>query len=115
MPYIVVLVLSTLRLAYDNRIPKYQVITTSISMKTLYQRSITHPGNISSEKLSLYQRRFEEGYDLPDEEYITWLKINHPESFAEQSNDNNNNGETDSLTLADAFLRCACSFTSCYS
>ena len=39
----VVLVLSTLRLAYNNRIPKYQVITTSISMKTLYQRSMTHP------------------------------------------------------------------------
>ena len=27
---------------------------------------------------------------------------NHPESFAEQSNDNDNNGETDSLTLANA-------------
>ena len=27
-----------------------------------------------------YARRYEEGYDLPDKHYETWLKINHPES-----------------------------------
>ena len=32
---------------------------------------------------------------------MEWLKVNHPETLAEQSNDNND--ETDSVTLADAF------------
>ena len=72
-----------------------------INEKTLPE--INDSSNISSKKRSLYQRRFEEGYDLPDEEYTKWLKVNYPESFVEQSNDNDNNGETDSLTLADAF------------
>jgi len=27
-----------------------------------------------------YARRYEEGYDLPDEHYEAWLKINHPQS-----------------------------------
>ena len=31
------------------------------------------------------------------------LKVNHPELLVEQFNDNDKNGETDSLTLADAF------------
>ena len=31
------------------------------------------------EQLKLFQHRFEEGYDLKDPEYITWLKIHHPE------------------------------------
>ena len=39
---------------------------------------INDSSNVSSEKLSLYQRRFEEEYDLPDEEYTKWLKVNHP-------------------------------------
>ena len=30
------------------------------------------------EQLKLFQHRFEEGYDLKDPEYITWLKIHHP-------------------------------------
>jgi len=25
-----------------------------------------------------YQRRYEEGFDLPDKQYEAWLKINHP-------------------------------------
>ena len=27
----------------------------------------------SPEKLALFQRRYEEGYDLPDKEYVDWL------------------------------------------
>ena len=27
----------------------------------------------------LYQRRYEEGYDLPDSQYAKWLAINHPQ------------------------------------
>ena len=33
----------------------------------------------TSEQQSLYKRRFEEGYDLPDPDYLAWLKIVHPE------------------------------------
>ena len=28
-----------------------------------------------------YARRFTEGFDLPDEQYEAWLRINHPEQF----------------------------------
>jgi len=31
----------------------------------------------SAEEL-LFSRRFENGYDLPDPQYIRWLKIHHP-------------------------------------
>ena len=32
----------------------------------------------SAEKIALFQRRFEEGYDLPDTEYLQWLHETHP-------------------------------------
>ena len=35
--------------------------------------------SISPEKAALFQRRFEEGYDLPDDEYVKWLHETHPE------------------------------------
>ena len=35
---------------------------------------------IDSEKEELYKRRFEEGYDIYDCEYLEWLEKNHPES-----------------------------------
>ena len=34
----------------------------------------------NSEKEELYQKRFEEGYDIYDSEYLEWLENNHPES-----------------------------------
>jgi len=34
----------------------------------------------SPEKEVLYQKRFEEGYNVRDPDYITWVKINHPTS-----------------------------------
>ncbi len=39
--------------------------------------------NFSSEKEDLFKRRFEEGYDLPDEEYSKWLESNHPLPISE--------------------------------
>ena len=33
----------------------------------------------SPEKEKCFARRFEEGYDIQDTEYIAWIKINHPE------------------------------------
>ena len=32
-----------------------------------------------AERVALYERRYEEGYDLPDEEYSRWLRETHPE------------------------------------
>ena len=34
----------------------------------------------SKEQEQLYQRRYEEGYDLMDPQYLRWLEIHHPES-----------------------------------
>ena len=38
---------------------------------------------ISPEKEALFQRRYKEGYDIPDDEYIKWLRDNHPEDAVE--------------------------------
>jgi len=32
----------------------------------------------TSEEKALYERRFQEGYDIPDPSYLAWLKITHP-------------------------------------
>jgi len=32
-----------------------------------------------AERVVLYKHRYEEGYDLPDEEYLRWLRETHPE------------------------------------
>ena len=34
----------------------------------------------SPEKEALYQKRYDEGYDLKDPEYVAWLKMNHPDA-----------------------------------
>ena len=34
----------------------------------------------SKEQGALYQRRYEEKYDIKDPDYLTWVKINHPET-----------------------------------
>ena len=48
-----------------------------------------------AEKLALFQRRYEEGYNIPDEEYMQWLDKTHPNA----GNDIGNN----SLSLMDYF------------
>ena len=48
-----------------------------------------------AEKIALFQRRCEEGYDLPDEEYIQWLHETHPDAENTSGNDN--------VSLADSF------------
>ena len=55
---------------------------------------------LSPETMSLYQRRLENGYDLPDEQYMEWLKVHHPEMFADLYN---RNGEIDVVSLTHAF------------
>ena len=37
-------------------------------------------GGISNSNEALYQRRYEEGYDLFDPEYVSWLEQHHPEA-----------------------------------
>ena len=32
------------------------------------------------EKEKLFAKRFEEGYDIQDQEYTAWIKINHPDA-----------------------------------
>ena len=34
----------------------------------------------NDEKESLYRKRYDEGYDVFDDEYVEWLRYNHPES-----------------------------------
>jgi len=45
------------------------------------QAAVTNsdPPVFSKEKEALYQRRFEEKYDIKDPEYLAWVKLNHPE------------------------------------
>ena len=37
--------------------------------------------SISPEKVVLFQQKFKEGYDLPDDKYIKWLHETYPESI----------------------------------
>jgi len=46
----------------------------------------------------LFQQQFSEGYDFPDDEYMMWLKENHPETFVEIYG-----SEVVSISIADAF------------
>ena len=41
--------------------------------------------SLSSEMVARFERRFEEGYDLPDNEYMKWLRHAHPESVLNQT------------------------------
>jgi len=34
--------------------------------------------NLSHEQVQLFEKRYEEGYDLPDPVYLKWLEITHP-------------------------------------
>jgi len=48
-----------------------------------YQTSTEQQNIVSPETKLLYRQRLEGGYDLPDKEYMKWLKENHSEKFAE--------------------------------
>ena len=59
---------------------------------------------ITHEKHLLYEQRFKEGYDFPDEEYMKWLHENHPESKTECIVRSNNGSDGSPLSIADAFF-----------
>ena len=44
---------------------------------------LVYQGNNDDLKEALFQRRYEEGYDIPDDEYMKWLRDNHPEDAVE--------------------------------
>ena len=60
-------------------------------------------GQITTEKLILFNQRFEEGYDLPDEEYTKWLQENHPESISKCFVSSNSVSERSPWSISDAF------------
>ena len=41
---------------------------------------VSHTPTFSAEEETLYARRFDEGYDLPDPRYKAWLDIHHPDA-----------------------------------
>ena len=41
----------------------------------------TNSPSFSAEKEQLFSQRFIEGYDLHDEEYFSWLRVNHPDAL----------------------------------
>ena len=43
------------------------------------QSSSNSSKTFTIEQLKLFQQRYNEGYDVKDPEYETWLKIHHPE------------------------------------
>ena len=65
--------------------------------------------SLSSEKAALFERRFEEGYDLPDDEYMKWLRHAHPESVINKTGpaiqmDTLNHTGDDALLISEEFL-----------
>ena len=65
--------------------------------------------SLSSQKATLFERRFEEGYDLPDDEYMKWLRHAHPESVINKTGpaiqrDTLNHTGDDALLISEEFL-----------
>ena len=52
------------------------IATASVAPSTKLTKS-----DFSDEQIAQYERRFEEGYDLPDPEYLQWLEENHSEAL----------------------------------
>lgn len=59
--------------------------------------------DFSIEEELKYSRRLEEGYNLPDERYECWLRINHPDALSESS--------SNSMPVASTSARSSPSFT----
>ena len=62
-------------------------------------KSVNKPAQIDSsprseELVKVYEKRFEEGYDLFDPDYIGWLKEKHPEAAAKSSTTSVSGGES---------------------
>ena len=56
----------------------FQQPSTESSQDGSASNNPTKDSLFSPEKVELYKKRYEEGYDLDDPSYTAWLKINHP-------------------------------------
>ena len=75
--------LLTLKLACNKWI-KRQIVTVTMLVANLQQLNDAQ-FSISPEKTAPFQWRFEEGYNLPDDEWIKWLHHAHPDSSLNQT------------------------------
>ena len=57
----------------DRQLGPSKVFVRSASDSQLTSKQFTH------EQAELFQTRYEEGYDLHDPVYLTWLQIHHPD------------------------------------
>ena len=70
--------ISWLRMNHPDALPGVQPLEESTKQPT--ESSMPGP-SLSTEK---FNRRFSEGYDLYDEEYTSWLSVNHPDAFPKE-------------------------------
>ena len=61
--------------AQERKSTEYETVPESVSSQSSSNSSKT----FTIEQLKLFQQRYNEGYDVKDPEYETWLKIHHPE------------------------------------
>ena len=57
----------------------FQIISATTNTRCIRASdSLANNSLFSLDKVELYKKWYEEGYDLNDPSYIAWLKINHP-------------------------------------
>ncbi len=69
------------QMAPSNAVSKKKSLFTPLSPTELQDESMKQPSTVlfSPEKETLFAKRYDEGFDIGDAEYIAWIKINHPE------------------------------------
>ena len=68
----------------------------------------------SQEKLELFEKRYEEGYDMPDPEYSEWCKSTHPDTSSSSAATRSALSDITNVSDLDAISHCTAS-TSCES
>lgn len=63
-----------------SRLNSTVTVSSSCPTKATTVDNIDDIQTLTEEMVSKFQRRYEEGYDLPDSIYQKWLTINHPEA-----------------------------------
>ena len=77
--------------------------TTTESARLKSQTSLKNAIHFSAEQEKKFQRRYEEGFNIADPEYLQWLEINHPseedntDSFLQFHDDSPQNTELEEL------------------
>jgi len=66
--------------------------------------SNSDPPVFSKEKEALYQRRFEEKYDIKDPEYLAWVKLNHPKVNTSSTEGSSVSGSRNSSAISSDIL-----------